>query len=218
MDGKSERDYIIQIKNAKKYYKETKALDDVSLNFERNKIHGIIGRNGSGKTVLLKAICGLIQLTAGTIEVDGRVLGKDIEMPESIGALIEKPGFISEFSGMDNLKFLAGLTGKCENHRLEELMELVGLNPLSKKKVAKYSLGMRQRLGIAQAIMDEPDILILDEPTNGLDNKGVEDVREILLKKKEEGKTIILASHNGEDIRLLCDTVNELDGGKLINL
>lgn len=218
MEDKAQKDYIIKVKNAKKYYRETKALDDVSLNFERNKIHGIIGRNGSGKTVMLKAICGLIQLTDGTIEVDGKVLGKHIEMPKSIGALIEKPGFISEFSGMENLKFLAGLTGSCDNHRLEEIMQLVGLNPSSKKKVAKYSLGMKQRLGIAQAIMDEPDILILDEPTNGLDNKGVEDVRDILLKKKAEGKTIILASHNGEDIRLLCDTVNELDGGKLINL
>lgn len=217
MDNKAESSYVIQIKNAKKYYRETKALDDVSLNFERNKIHGIIGRNGSGKTVMLKAVCGLIQLTAGSIEVEGRVLGKDIEMPESIGALIEKPGFVNEFSGMENLRFLAGLTGKCDNQKLEEFMELVGLDPSSKKRVAKYSLGMRQRLGIAQAIMDDPDILILDEPTNGLDNRGVEDVRKILLKKKEEGRTIILASHNGEDIRLLCDTVNELDGGKLIN-
>lgn len=216
MDNKVENNYIIQIKNAKKYYRETKALDDVSLNFERNKIHGIIGRNGSGKTVMLKAICGLIQLTAGTIEVEGKILGKDIEMPGSIGALIEKPGFINEFGGMENLKFLAGLTGKCDNHKLEEVMELVGLDPASKKRVAKYSLGMRQRLGIAQAIMDNPDILILDEPTNGLDNKGVEDVREILLRKKKEGKTIILASHNGEDIRLLCDTVNEIDGGRLL--
>lgn len=216
MDNKVENSYIIQIKNAKKYYKETKALDDVSLNFERNKIHGIIGRNGSGKTVMLKAVCGLIQLTAGAIEVEGKVLGRDIEMPKSIGALIEKPGFINEFSGMENLKFLAGLTGKCDNQKLEGVMELVGLDSSSKKRVAKYSLGMRQRLGIAQAIMDDPDILILDEPTNGLDNKGVEDIRKILLKKKAEGKTIILASHNGEDIRLLCDTVNELDGGKLI--
>ena len=216
MDNKVENSYIIQIKNAKKYYKETKALDDVSLNFERNKIHGIIGRNGSGKTVMLKAVCGLIQLTAGAIEVEGKVLGRDIEMPKSIGALIEKPGFINEFSGMENLKFLAGLTGKCDNQKLEKIMELVGLDSSSKKRVAKYSLGMRQRLGIAQAIMDDPDILILDEPTNGLDNKGVEDIRKILLKKKAEGKTIIIASHNGEDIRLLCDTVNELDGGKLI--
>lgn len=192
MDNKAESSYVIQIKNAKKYYRETKALDDVSLNFERNKIHGIIGRNGSGKTVMLKAVCGLIQLTAGSIEVEGRVLGKDIEMPESIGALIEKPGFVNEFSGMENLRFLAGLTGKCDNQKLEEVMELVGLDPSSKKRVAKYSLGMRQRLGIAQAIMDDPDILILDEPTNGLDNRGVEDVRKILLKKKKREGLLFL--------------------------
>ena len=208
--------YIIEVKNAKKYYKETKALDDVSILFERNKIHGIVGRNGSGKTVLLKAICGLISLTKGSITVDGKRVGKDVEIPENIGAIIESPGFIEEFTGYDNLKFLAGLSGKADKAHIKSIIKYVGLDPDSKKKVSKYSLGMRQRLGIAQAIMDNQDILILDEPTNGLDNKGVEQFRQMLLQKKSEGKTIIIASHNSGDINLLCDTVYELDGGKLI--
>ena len=209
-------DYIIEVKNAKKYYKETKALDDVTIMFERNKIHGIIGRNGSGKTVLLKAVCGLIKLTGGMVKVEGKIVGKDIEMPQNIGAIEEKPGFINEFSGMENLKFLAGLTGKANTEHISQIMEFVGLNPKSKKHVSKYSLGMCQRLGIAQAIMDNPDILVLDEPTNGLDKNGIKEFRQMILTKKEEGKTIIIASHNGEDIRLLCDTVHELEEGKLV--
>ena len=208
--------YIIEVKNAKKYFRETKALDDVSVRFERNRIHGIIGRNGSGKTVLLKSICGLIPLTAGEVIVDGRRIGKDVEIPKNIGAIIESPGFIEEFSGLENLKFLAGLTGKVDVPKLRELMKFTGLDPSSKKKVRRYSLGMRQRLGIAQAIMDDPDILLLDEPTNGLDNRGVADFREMLLKKRDEGKTILIASHNSADIELLCDTVCELDTGKLL--
>lgn len=208
--------YIIEVKNVKKYYKDTKALDDVSIRFERNKIHGIIGRNGSGKTVLLKCICGLTGTTGGEVIVDGKRVGKDVEIPKNIGAIIENPGFIDEFSGLANLKFLAGLSGRVDTKKLRELMEFAGLDPSSKKRVGKYSLGMRQRLGIAQAIMDDPDILILDEPTNGLDNHGVEEFRQMLITKRNEGKTILIASHNSADIELLCDTVCELDAGKLV--
>ncbi|MBP3338640.1 MAG: ABC transporter ATP-binding protein [Lachnospiraceae bacterium] len=212
---KSEK-YIIEVVNAVKKYKETIAVNDVSLNFERNKITGIIGRNGSGKTVLLKCICGLTKLSSGKIMVDGKIIGRDIETPKSIGVIIETPGFIQEFSGLKNLEILYMMNNKKDKEKLKEVMRTVGLNPDDKKRVSKYSLGMKQRLGIAQAIMENPDILILDEPTNALDKHGVDEFRQLLLKLKGEGKTIIIASHNSADIELLCDTVYELDGGKII--
>lgn len=208
--------YIIEVKNAVKVYKETRALDDVSISFEGNYIHGIVGRNGSGKTVLLKAICGLTKLTKGSIAVNGKIVGKDVEVPRNIGAIIETPGFIKEFSGENNLNLLYSLNHRADKEIVRGAMEKVGLNPKMKKRVAHYSLGMLQRLGIAQAIMENPDILILDEPTNALDKQGVEEFREMMLQFKNEGKTIIIASHNSADIEILCDKVYELDKGKLV--
>ncbi len=208
---------IIKVENVVKKYKETLALGGVSLDFEKNKITGIIGRNGSGKTVLLKCICGLTEVTSGSITVDGKVVGRDIEIPKSMGVIIETPGFVNEFSGIKNLELLYSLRNKPDKEKLSGVMELVGLDPKSKKRVSKYSLGMRQRLGIAQAIMENPDILILDEPTNALDKHGVDEFRQLLLKLKSEGKTIIIASHNSADIELLCDVVYELDGGKVVD-
>ena len=210
-------DYIV-VEHAVKKYKDTIALNDVSLTFAQNQIHGIIGRNGSGKTVLLKCICGLTRLTSGRIILDGKVVGKDMEIPDNIGAIIETLGFIKSFSGYDNLKYLASVRKMIGKEEIVSAMEKAGLDPAMKKHVGKYSLGMRQRLGIAQAIMEKPDILILDEPTNGLDKKGVEEFRNLILAFKQEGKTIILASHNAEDVRLLCDNVSELDGGRLIEV
>lgn len=207
----------IQIKNVKKYFKTEKALDGVSMTFEKGKIYGIIGRNGSGKTVLLKLLCGLMEITDGSIEIEGKRLGKDIEIPAGLGVIIETPGFIKEYSGLANLKFLAGLSGRYLTSDLEKVMEQVGLDPKSKKRVSKYSLGMRQKLGIAQAIMENPDILVLDEPTNGLDKKSVDEFRELMLEYRSKGKTIILASHSAEDIRILCDVVYELSEGRLVN-
>ncbi len=208
---------IIEIEEATKCFKSQKALDDVSLNFEKGKIHGIIGRNGSGKTVLMKCICGLMYLDTGIITVDGKRLQKDINIPKNIGIIIETPGFLGSYSGYRNLKMLADINKKADRYTIRETIELVGLDPDDKKHVRKYSLGMKQRLGIAQAIMEDPEILILDEPMNGLDNQGVEDMRSLLLKLKEKGKTILLASHNKEDISTLCDTVTELDHGKIIS-
>jgi ABC-2 type transport system ATP-binding protein len=208
-------DIIINVEHAVKKFRDTTALDDVSMAFERNRIHGLIGRNGSGKTVLLKSICGLTRLTSGLIEVNGKKIGRDVQIPDSIGIIIEAPGFYQNFSGYDNLKYLAAIRGKAGKKEIREAMTRVGLDPDMKKWVGKYSLGMRQRLGIAQAIMENPEILILDEPTNGLDNHGVDEFRELMKSFVAEGKTILLASHNAEDIGLLCDTVHELDGGKL---
>jgi ABC-2 type transport system ATP-binding protein len=204
---------VIEVKNAKKEFKNQIVLDDVTVSFEKNKIHGIIGRNGSGKTVLFKCICGFMPLTEGEIIVKGKVIGKEVDVPEKTGIIIEAPGFLPNYSGYKNLKFLAAVHNKIDKCTIYESMERVGLDPKNKKHVSKYSLGMRQRLGIAQAIMEQPELLILDEPMNGLDNDGVEDIRKILLQLKSEGKTIILASHNKEDISVLCDTVHVMDKG-----
>jgi len=190
-------------------------LDTVSVQYAKGQIHGLIGRNGSGKTMLMKCICGFIKPTAGEIFVKGKKIGKDCDFPESIGIVIETPGFIPYYSGFKNLKLLADLNRKIGAAEIKNAMEQVGLDPNLKRHVKKYSLGMRQRLGLAQAIMENPDLLILDEPMNGLDKDGVMDMRKYLLNLKEQGKTILIASHSAEDIELLCDTVCEMDNGIL---
>ncbi|MBN2947496.1 MAG: ABC transporter ATP-binding protein [Blautia sp.] len=207
---------IIKVDKVIKKFGSDIALSNVSIEFERGKIYGIIGRNGAGKTVLFKTMIGFLKPTSGRVIVDGKEIGKDTDFADNIGIIIETPGFLSSYSGYKNLEYLASIKNMIGGKEIKESMERVGLDPNSKKKVGKYSLGMRQRLGIAQAIMENPDILILDEPMNGLDNQGVEDVREILLNLKDEGKSIILASHNKEDIEVLCDEVYEMDHGKLI--
>lgn len=206
----------IRIENVTKKFGSYAALDGISLNFEKGKIHGIIGRNGSGKTVLFKCICGFLRVDGGAVLVNGKQVGKEIEAPESIGAIIETPGFFPGYSARQNLQFLAGIRGKIGKKEIDEAIRKVGLDPEAKKHVGKYSLGMRQRLGIAQAIMEDPSLLILDEPMNGLDNQGVQEMRQLFLKLKDEGKTILLASHNREDIAALCDTTVEIDRGKIV--
>lgn len=207
---------MIKVENVTKKFGGDTALENVSIDFEKGKIYGIVGRNGSGKTVLFKTIIGFLKPTSGRIVVEGKEIGKDTDFADNIGIIIETPGFLSAFNGYKNLEYLASIKKVIGKKEIQESMIRVGLEPNSRKKVGKYSLGMRQRLGIAQAIMENPDILILDEPMNGLDKQGVEDVREILLSLKEEGKTIILASHNKEDIEILCDEVHEMDHGKLV--
>ena len=207
---------IIKVDKVIKKFGSDIALSNVSIEFERGKIYGFIGRNGAGNTVLFQTMIGFFKPTSGRVIVDGKEIGKDTDFADNIGIIIETPGFLSSYSGYKNLEYLASIKNMIGEKEIKESMERVGLDPNSKKKVGKYSLGMRQRLGIAQAIMENPDILILDEPMNGLDNQGVEDVREILLNLKDEGKSIILASHNKEDIEVLCDEVYEMDHGKLI--
>ena len=191
-------------------------LSDISMTLASGQIYGLVGRNGSGKTMLMKMILGFVSLSSGSIKIDGKVIGKDISMPDRIGAIIENPGFLPEYSGFKNLKLLAMIHHTISDEKIRDAMRIVGLDPDSKKHVEKYSLGMRQRLGIAQAIMEDPDILLLDEPLNGLDNEGVEEIRNVLLSLKEKGKLIILASHSKEDIQILCDTVFRMDHGKII--
>lgn len=205
----------IEVQNAVKRFRDQVVLKNVSISFEKGKIHGIVGRNGSGKTVLFKCICGLMHPEEGVIRVNGKRVGRDVDMPEDIGAIIEAPGFLPNYSGYKNLRFLANIRRKIGKEEILNVLKTVGLDPESRKHVGKYSLGMRQRLGIAQAIMEDPEILILDEPMNGLDNAGVQDIRALLLELKAQGKTILLASHNHEDIAALCDTVHEMDGGVL---
>lgn len=208
-------DNIIEVRNVTKEFRETKALDHISLDFERGKIHGIIGRNGSGKTVLFKCICGLMTPSSGEVLVNGAQVSPS-KAQENIGLIIETPGFIGGKSGLKNLQYLLGLRGKSDVVIAKNAIWAVGLDPASWKPVRKYSLGMRQRLGIAQAIMEDPELLLLDEPMNGLDNQGVEDMRKLFAELRERGKTILLASHSNEDISTLCDTVCELDHGQVI--
>lgn len=206
---------VITVKNATKQFKEAVVLNNISVSFEKGKVHGLIGRNGSGKTMLMKCICGLVPLTSGEISVNGKVIGKDIDIPKNVGVIIETPGFLPGYSAYSNLKFLAAVNAKIGKEEIRNAIKSVGLNPDDKKKVGKYSLGMRQRLGLAQAIMEDPDLLILDEPMNGLDKDGVKDMRQYLLDLKAQGKTILIASHSAEDIDVLCDTVYEMDKGRL---
>lgn len=209
---------MIKVRHAMKQYGRETVLNDVSCNVPRGQITGLVGRNGSGKTVLLKCMSGLVPLNGGSVTVDGKRIGKDIEMPHSMGAIIETPGFLPNYSGYQNLKFLAGIKKIAGKEQIYAAIERVGLDPRLGKWVSKYSLGMRQRLGIAQAIMEDPELLILDEPMNGLDNDGVLDMRELLLALREEGKTIVLASHNPDDINELCDRVYEMDAGKIVRV
>lgn len=209
--------FSIEIDNLSKKFGDALVLNEISLSLEKNKIHGLIGRNGSGKTMLLKCICGFVIPSKGTIKVNEQQIGKDCDVPENVGIIIEAPGFLPNFNGFTNLKFLAAIKNKISKEQIFAAIDKVGLDPRSKKHVGKYSLGMRQRLGLAQALMEEPDILILDEPMNGLDNQGVDEIRKLLLELRDQGKTIILASHGKEDISILCDTVHELDHGQIIN-
>lgn len=205
----------IEIKNVTKRFKDKLVINQVSLELESAQIHGLIGRNGSGKTVLMKMIVGFLKPDSGTIRVFGDIIGKDTDFAKNIGTVIETPGFLPFESGFSNLKYLASIRGIISDREIRQAISSVGLNPDDKKHVGKYSLGMRQRLGLAQAIMENPDLLILDEPMNGLDKDGVKDMRQYLLDLKTQGKTILIASHSAEDIDVLCDTVHEMDKGQI---
>ena len=203
----------ISVQNVTKRFGDETVLTDVSREFEESKIHGIVGNNGSGKTVLMKCICGFLIPDTGKVFVGHKQVGKDCDFPDDIGIIIETPGFLPGLTGMKNLQILASLKRKIDRNAVWEAIERVGLDPALKKPVGKYSLGMRQRLGIAQAIMENPSILILDEPLNGLDKNGVLQMRDLIKELRKQGKTILLASHNQSDIDELCDTVCEMDAG-----
>lgn len=201
----------ILVEHMDKSFGKEKVLSDVNLSIPPGTVMGVVGNNGSGKTVLMKCICGFLRPDRGSVIVGGKRIGRDCDFPDSLGIIIETPGFIPNRSGYRNLKTLAALKGVIGKREILEVLDLVGLSKSARKAVSKYSLGMRQRLGIAQAIMEDPAVLILDEPFNGLDKSTVEDMRELLLELRDRGKAILLASHNGQDIRELCDEVLELE-------
>lgn len=206
---------MIKVMNVKKSFKDFIALKDINVEFDDGMIHGIIGRNGSGKTVLMKCICGFMPVDNGEITVNSKRIGIDCDVAPSTGIIIEVPGFLANYTAYQNLKFLADINGVISKKVIRETIQFVGLSPYEKKRVGKFSLGMKQRLALAQAIMENPDTFILDEPMNGLDKDGVQDMRKYLLELKSKGKTILIASHSAEDIEVLCDSVYEMDKGSM---
>ena len=209
---------VVDVQNVTLKMKDALILDHINFEVPAGTIYGLVGRNGSGKTMLMKAICGFIPVTEGKITVMGQVVGEKDKFAKNTGFIIETPGFIPNFSAYKNIEFLASINSRADKKRIKEVIELVGLDPESRKKVGKFSMGMNQRLGLAQALVDNPDLLILDEPFNGLDNEGVVQIRELLLDLKKKGKTIIIASHTKEDIDILCDKVCYMDKGRCLEI
>ena len=210
------QEYSLKVSDVSKRFSEGAALEHISFEASGGSIIGFVGHNGSGKTVLFKCICGFYAVTEGEILINGKTVGIGDDMPHNIAFTIEEPAFIGEYSGRKNLEFLYMLRHKKDPQRIKDIMATVKLDYGSRKKVAKYSLGMKQRLAIAQVLMEEMPILIIDEPMNGLDRQGVMEVRELLLAEKKKGKIILLASHNSEDIEYLCDDIYKLENGRMI--
>lgn len=206
----------IELKDVGKKIKGVAVLSNVNLRMESGKIYGFKGKNGSGKTMLMRAISGLIKVT-GIVNIDGKILGKDLMFPPSIGILIENPSFISNYTGFENLKTLASIRERIDDNKIKETITEVGLDPDDKRTFRKYSLGMKQRLGIAAAIMEDPDLIILDEPINALDETGVEQVRQLLIKHKERGALIIIACHDKEELEMLSDEIIEIRDGRIVS-
>lgn len=208
---------VIEIKDISKKIGDQSVLNHISLHLESGHVYGLKGRNGSGKTMLMRAVCGLIRLTEGEIEIDGEILRKDITFPGSVGVLIETPGFINNFSGYDNLQMITSIKEIVSNERVKETMELLGLDPADKKPFRKYSLGMKQKLGIAAAIVENPKLVILDEPTNALDEKSRQTFKEILGALREEGALVLLSCHDSEDLLELSDQIIEIQEGRVVS-
>ncbi|MFR1709711.1 MAG: ABC transporter ATP-binding protein [Clostridium sp.] len=206
----------IEIKNVTKEINGNLILNDINLNFYRGKIYGIKGKNGSGKTMLFRAICGFIK-TEGAVIVNGKQIGKDGSYPENVGVLLENPGFLPNYSGFKNLKYLAEINNKISDTNIKNILKEVGLDPEEKKSFKKYSLGMKQKLGIAQAVMENPDIVILDEPTNALDEESVKKINSMIAKLKEDNKLVLISNHNREELEMICDEIYTMENGKICN-
>lgn len=206
----------IELKDVCKEIKNTAVLTDISLRMEGGKVYGFRGKNGCGKTMIMRVISGLIRPTSGEVIIDNRTMWKDMTFPESIGILLENPSFLDGYTGFDNLKILASIKGGTDDIQIKDAMKKTGLNPDDNRKYKKYSLGMKQKLGIAAAFMENPDIVILDEPLNALDKEGVDNVRAIINELKHEGKITIIACHDAEEMELLADTIFEMENGKIV--
>lgn len=207
---------VIKLTNVTKIIRKTKVLDNINLELISGRVYGLKGKNGSGKTMLMRVICGLISATEGTVEIDGRILGNDMTFPESVGVLIENPAFIANYTGFKNLKVLASIQNRIDDEHIRNVIRQVGLDPDDKRTYRKYSLGMKQKLGIAAAYMENPDIIILDEPINALDETGAEQVHKILEEQKNRGALIIIACHDREELEMLSDEIIEISEGKLV--
>ncbi|SEF54942.1 ATP-binding cassette domain-containing protein [Lachnospira multipara] len=208
---------VIEIKNASKEIKKNFVLKNINLNFKSGVIYGLKGKNGSGKTMLMRLVCGLIYATTGEVIVDGKTLGKDISFPDNTGILIENPSFIDEYTGLDNLKLLSKIRNEITEKEIVESIMRVGLDPKDKRNYKKYSLGMKQKLGIAAAIMEKPNLLILDEPINAVDDDGVKKIRNILDEEKRRGAICIIACHDREELDLLADEIIEIKEGEIVS-
>ena len=203
----------VKVEGLCKKIKGTVILDNVNLDMEPGRIYGLKGRNGCGKTMIMRSLCGLLIPDSGTITIDGKVLHRDIKFPESVGVLIENPSFLPQYTGFRNLSMLAKLTGGISASDIRTAMERTGLDPDDSRTYRKYSLGMKQKLGIANAVMGEPDLIILDEPINALDEQTVEKIREELMKLRDKEKIIVIACHDREELEFLCDTIYEIKDG-----
>ncbi|MBE6731808.1 MAG: ATP-binding cassette domain-containing protein [Ruminococcaceae bacterium] len=204
----------IEFKNVSKKLGNNIVINNVNIEIKKGIVTGLKGINGSGKTMMMRLIAGLIYATKGEVVIDGKVLGKDISFPPSIGLMLENPAFLPGYNGFDNLKMLASIKGEIKDEKIDEVLETVGLANID-KKYRKYSLGMKQRLGIAAAIMEEPDIILLDEPTNSLDASGQEMVREIVAREKERGATVILSCHDSALLESMCDEIFNIEVGEI---
>lgn len=208
----------VELKNVSKRLNDVTVLEDISLTLESGTIYGLKGKNGCGKTMLMRMMAGLIYPTSGTVSIDGEILHKDIATPRSIGILIENPAFLPGYTGQRNLELLAGLTGKADRTQIAKTMSRVGLDPSDKRTYRKYSLGMKQRLGIACALMECPDLILLDEPINAIDEKGVPKIWEALQEEKQRGALIVLACHDTEELTSLADQIITIEEGKICGI
>ncbi len=206
---------MIEVENISKSIKGNQVLRDVSCCMESGNVYGIYGRNGSGKTMLMRCILGLIHADSGYVKIDGCVIGREMDFPKSVGAIIETPAFFPYATGYENLKMLADIKKLVSEDEIRRIIRKVGLDDRDKRTVSKYSLGMKQRLAIAQAVMESPEILVLDEPTNALDEEGIKMFRDIIREEKARGTLVILASHNKEDIELLADVKIQMSNGRI---
>lgn len=207
----------IEIRNVTKVIKKTKVIDNVDITFEGGKIYGLSGKNGCGKTMLMRLISGLIYPTEGEVVIDGKILGKDCSFPKSIGLLIENPAFLEEYTAYENLRMLNGVGGnRLDKEEILSLIQSVGLDPHDSRKYYKFSLGMRQRLGIAAAIMGKPDVILLDEPINAIDEDGVSEIRDLVRSLSGEDRIIIIACHDKEEMEYMADEIIYMKDGKIV--
>jgi ABC-2 type transport system ATP-binding protein len=205
----------VKIENMTKIIKGKTILSNINLTLESGGVYGFYGHNGSGKSMLFRAIAGLIRPTEGTVTVFGKKIGEEVSFPESMGLVIESVGFWPYYTGFENLKTLASIQHKISDDEVKQAIRRVGLDPDDKRTYRKYSLGMKQRLGIAQAVMEKPDLLLLDEPTNALDEDGIAQIRKLIQEEQERGATVLIASHNKEDLALLCGKFYKMNDGEL---